>query len=164
MIKRVLLIVALACLMLPLGAAQAQDDLPTEPDDTAITDDQVNAIARELYCPVCENIPLDVCGTQACADWRQEIRTMLAEGRSEAEIKGYFADRYGRRVLATPDATGIDAVAWAFPIVAVTIGVVGLVVVVRRMTVTTQTVVNYDGLDPEYVARIEADLKEMAAS
>ena len=35
----------------------------------AVTDDQVNEIAREVYCPVCENTPLDVCDTQACADW-----------------------------------------------------------------------------------------------
>jgi cytochrome c-type biogenesis protein CcmH/NrfF len=27
------------------------------------TDDEVNAIASQLYCPVCENIPLDACGT-----------------------------------------------------------------------------------------------------
>ncbi len=30
------------------------------------TDDEVNRIAKQLYCPVCENTPLDVCPTQAC--------------------------------------------------------------------------------------------------
>ncbi|NQS91637.1 MAG: hypothetical protein HQ574_04445, partial [Chloroflexi bacterium] len=34
------------------------------------TDDDVNAIAKQLYCPVCENIPLDACGTAACEQWR----------------------------------------------------------------------------------------------
>ena len=37
------------------------------------TDDEVNAIAKRLYCPVCENVPLDVCPTQACAQWRELI-------------------------------------------------------------------------------------------
>ena len=35
--------------------ALAQSDVPT--------DDEVNAVARQMYCPVCENIPLDVCPT-----------------------------------------------------------------------------------------------------
>jgi cytochrome c-type biogenesis protein CcmH len=29
------------------------------------TDDEVNAIAKQLFCPVCENTPLDVCPTDA---------------------------------------------------------------------------------------------------
>ena len=66
------------------------------------TDDQVNAIAKQLYCPVCESTPLDVCPTEACRQWRELIRTMLAEGKNEAEIKQYFVDHYGARVLAEP--------------------------------------------------------------
>src|SRR5512139_417847 len=53
------------------------------------TDDEVNRIAKQLYCPVCESTPLDVCPTEACRQWRDLIRTMLAEGKSEAEIKQY---------------------------------------------------------------------------
>ena len=26
-----------------------------------VTDDQVNAVAKKLNCPVCENVPLDAC-------------------------------------------------------------------------------------------------------
>jgi cytochrome c-type biogenesis protein CcmH len=66
------------------------------------TDDEVNRIAKQLYCPVCESTPLDVCPTEACRQWRELIRTMLAEGRSEAEIKQYFVEHYGARVLAEP--------------------------------------------------------------
>src|SRR5262249_53733602 len=66
------------------------------------SDNDVNKIARQLFCPVCENTPLDVCPTQACRQWRDLIRTMLADGKSEAEIKQYFADHYGIRVLNQP--------------------------------------------------------------
>ncbi len=66
------------------------------------TDDQVNRIAKQLYCPVCESTPLDVCPTEACRQWRELIRTMLAQGKSEAEIKQYFVQHYGARVLAEP--------------------------------------------------------------
>ena len=66
------------------------------------TDDEVNKIAKQLYCPVCENTPLDVCPTEACRQWREEIRSMLADGKSEAEIKQHFVDYYGARVLNEP--------------------------------------------------------------
>lgn len=72
----------------------AQDDMPT--------DDEVNAIAKELYCPVCESTPLDVCPTEACRQWRELIRTQLAEGKSEEDIKQYFVTQYGARVLSEP--------------------------------------------------------------
>ena len=66
------------------------------------TDDEVNRIAKQLYCPVCESTPLDVCPTEACRQWRDLIRTMLAEGKSEEEIKQYFVAQYGVRVLSEP--------------------------------------------------------------
>ncbi|HEY5728601.1 MAG TPA: cytochrome c-type biogenesis protein CcmH [Anaerolineales bacterium] len=66
------------------------------------TDDEVNKIAKQLYCPVCESTPLDVCPTEACRQWRELIRTQLAEGKSEDEIKQYFVTQYGARVLDEP--------------------------------------------------------------
>ena len=66
------------------------------------TDDEVNKIAKQLYCPVCESTPLDVCPTEACRQWREVIRTMLADGKSEAEIKQHFVTQYGVRVLNVP--------------------------------------------------------------
>jgi cytochrome c-type biogenesis protein CcmH len=104
--------------MLVIGGALAQGTNPQAP-----TDDQVNAIAKQLYCPVCENIPLDVCGTQACAQWRDLIRQKLGEGWSEAQIKQYFVDQYGDRVLATPPARGLNWLVYIVPPVAILAGV-----------------------------------------
>jgi cytochrome c-type biogenesis protein CcmH len=66
------------------------------------SDNDVNRIAKQLYCPVCESTPLDVCPTEACRQWRELIREMLTEGRSEAEIKQYFVEHYGPQVLNEP--------------------------------------------------------------
>jgi cytochrome c-type biogenesis protein CcmH len=66
------------------------------------TDDEVNKIAKQLFCPVCESTPLDVCPTEACRQWRELIRQMLAEGKSEQEIKDHFVKQYGVRVLNEP--------------------------------------------------------------
>jgi cytochrome c-type biogenesis protein CcmH len=76
----------------------AQGDDPTK----KVSDDQVNAIARKMYCPVCENIPLDTCPTLACSQWREEIRAQIGEGKSEQQIIDDFVNRFGDRVVGTP--------------------------------------------------------------
>ncbi len=102
--------VVIAALAPLAGSAAAQGTTPT--------DDEVNAIAKQLYCPVCENIPLDVCPTQACAQWRDTIRLKLAEGWTERQIKDYFVEQYGARVLATPPAEGLNWLVYILPPVA----------------------------------------------
>ncbi len=104
------LLLFLLALLLAASPAAAQQP---------VTDDQVNEIARDLYCPICENTPLDACPTQACQDWRDEIRFMLSEGRSRAEIEQYFVERHGARVLAQPRFQGFDMLVWLLPIIAV---------------------------------------------
>jgi cytochrome c-type biogenesis protein CcmH len=96
-----------AALTLWAGPASAQEPTPS--------DDEVNAIARQLYCPVCENVPLDVCPTQACAQWRAVIREKIALGWSEQQIKDYFAAQYGDRVLAAPPARGLNWLVYLLP-------------------------------------------------
>jgi cytochrome c-type biogenesis protein CcmH len=88
------LLLALVLAGLWTVSASAQGPTPT--------DDEVNRIAKQLYCPVCESTPLDVCPTEACRQWRDLIRTMLAEGKNEEEIKQYFVEQYGVRVLNEP--------------------------------------------------------------
>ena len=86
---------------------QAQSPTPT--------DNEVNAVAKQLYCPVCENISLDVCPTTACAQWRALIRAQLAEGKTVDEIKEYFVANYGDRVLATPPTRGFNWLVYILP-------------------------------------------------
>ncbi|GBD10255.1 Cytochrome c-type biogenesis protein CcmH [Candidatus Thermoflexus japonica] len=107
-LRPVLLVWALAVLAVtrPAGA-----QTPTPP----VSDDEVNRVAKNLYCPVCENVPLDACDTPACVQWKEEIRTLLAEGRSESEIVEFFVTRYGMRVLAAPPPQGIGLGVWLIP-------------------------------------------------
>lgn len=87
-----------------------------------ITDDQVNEVAKGLYCPICESTPLDVCPTQACIDWRAQIRDLLAHGQTKEQIYTYFAQRFGDGVLAEPPRRGANLILWLFPIGAVLVG------------------------------------------
>lgn len=100
-----------------VGSVRAQQQSTAE-----ISDDEVNAIARKIYCPVCEGIPLDTCPTLACSDWREEIRLQLAQGRSEAEIIDHFVRQYGDAVAAEPPRRGINWLIWAAPFLILAFG------------------------------------------
>jgi len=155
------LLLALFVILLPLTSVSAQDSNPNEP-----TDDEVNAIAKQLYCPVCENVPLDVCGTQACAQWRELIREKLAEGWTENEIKEYFSNQYGDRVLAAPPARGLN---WLVYIIPPLVFLAGAFFLYRGFSTWRQLADESDKeLEPEaepeiqddYLARLEEELKK----
>jgi len=107
----------LAAIVIALGLAFISSAVPAQ--GPTPTDDEVNRIAKQLYCPVCESTPLDVCPTEACRQWRDLIRSMLAEGKGEEEIKQYFVAQYGARVLAEPPNR---LVTYLVPAVAILLG------------------------------------------
>ncbi len=129
-----------------------------------VTDDQVNAVAKKLNCPVCENVPLDVCETQACAQWRDLIRQKLATGEKPEQVIAYFRDTYGDRVLQEPPRSGFTALIWILPFVGLIAGVAILVVVLRRMTARSVAVDATTEASPvadEYRQRLERELEEI---
>ena len=105
------ILVAMAC----AGVVSAQPR-------TTVTDNEVNAIAKDLYCPVCENITLDTCGTAACADWRYEIRLQLEAGLSAEQIKADFVRRFGDRVVGTPYDPILRALSLVTPFLLIGLG------------------------------------------
>ena len=148
-------ILAFALVLTPRDAS-AQGPTPT--------DDEVNRIAKQLYCPVCESTPLDVCPTEACRQWRDLIRTMLAEGKSEEEIKQYFVAQYGVRVLSEPPNR---LVTYLVPGVAILLGAFllfrGFQMWMKPSKAGTAPVVKESKAKPvqdPYIARLEEELKK----
>lgn len=144
------------------AAVRAQDGTPPP----AITDDQVNAVAKQLYCPVCENVPLDVCPTQACSQWRATIREKLEAGWTTQQVLDYFAAQYGERVLANPSTSGLSVLIWVIPPVAVALGA-GLLWFFlysqrrsQRHTAPAAPAPPAAPSNDEYVARLEQELKK----
>lgn len=152
-------------LLLALGAAWAGSASAQQPTPS---DDQVNAIARQLFCPVCQNTPLDVCPTEACHQWRELIRQMLAEGKSEAYIKQYFVDNYGARVLAEPPQSGFNWLIYIVPPVAFLAGAFLLYRAYRTWQRMQKELAAEPGSAPgpasavkdEYVDRLEEELRK----
>jgi cytochrome c-type biogenesis protein CcmH len=129
------------------------------------SDDEVNAVASQLYCPVCENVPLDVCPTQACEQWRSTIREKLALGWTESEIKGYFVEQYGARVLATPPAEGLNWLVYILPPLALVGGAFVLVRAVKtwQSNPEVEPVTSSSADDDPYLAQFEEELRRRDA-
>ena len=151
-----ILLLILSLLFISANTVSAQ---VTDPD--APTDDEVNAIARELYCPVCENTPLDACPTSACADWREEIRQKLADGWDAEQIKQHFVDRFGDRVLAEPPRQGLN---WLIYIVPPVIFVASAFILFKgirswRQIEPESLLPAEDRIADEYATRLEDELR-----
>lgn len=159
-------------LLLLLGVFLVTPVMAQDSDEaSAVSDDEVNEVAKEVYCPVCESTPLDVCQTQACADWRDVIRTKLAEGQSKEEIFNYFADQYGDRVLATPPREGVNWLLWIWPVAALLVGGFFFTRYVKSLrdsaTLTVgETAVASPSAEPntpdpdDYISRVEQELNK----
>lgn len=137
--------------LIPIKNGNAQNDYPT--------DDQVNTIAKELYCPVCENIPLDVCPTQACAQWRALIKEKLIAGWSKDEIKQYFVDQYGDRVLAQPPARGLNWLVYILPPAVFIGGIVVVYLNLKKIKKSPERILADSSIDNEkYLQEMEEAL------
>ncbi len=149
----------LVILGLGMAAALVEPAAPARAQEPTPSDNDVNAVAKQLYCPVCENVPLDVCPTQACAQWRQTIREKLALGWSEQQIKDYFVEQYGARVLAAPPARGLNVLVYVLPPLAFIAGVYILYRALRSWRRAPATAVAPPpAVQDEYTRRIEEEL------
>lgn len=128
------------------------------------TDDDVNRIAKQLYCPVCPNTPLDVCETKACEDWRAQIRDQLSQGWTDQQVIDYFVAQYGERVLAEPQRKGFTSLVWFLPLIVVLVGA-GIVYEVlkgwRAQRVAPQATAPPPQIEPKMLEKIERELREM---
>lgn len=73
-------------------------------------------IEDEVMCPICGTI-LEASNSPQAEREREFIRAQIAQGKSKEEIQDALVVEYGPDVLAVPDSTGFDLVAWIVPIV-----------------------------------------------
>ena len=103
---------------------------------SAVADERASLpdIEDEVMCTIC-GTTLEGAGTAPQAERQRElIRSLIAEGETKEQIKAALVAEYGPDVLAVPDDSGFDLVAWIVPIVgfAVAVGVLGFVLVRMR--------------------------------
>lgn len=100
------------------------------------TDARFNNLGHRLMCTCgCGQVLLECnhVGCQASEKMRNELLAALDRGDSNSDdlILQGFVQEYGPTVIAAPTATGFNRVAWIMPFVALALGVVLVVYVVR---------------------------------
>lgn len=106
---------ALVIVLVTALGAYAQD---------TITQDDVDAVASKMFCPVCENEPLDQCYNPTCIQWKREIQDLLGQGMTEREVLTSFVDRYGEHVVGVPQDPFLRGLSFGAPIIATIIAIV----------------------------------------
>lgn len=129
--------------LLAIGAAR--DAGPRSPKE------RVEEISRRLACPICDGESVFESRNADSQAIRIEIARQVNGGTvSDDQIINFIEQRFGSRVLLVPRATGIDALVWALPVVALVCAVVGLGVAFRRWKAAADTIP--DDADRELVA------------
>lgn len=175
-LQRLLPAILMACVALLAGphVAAAQDDgaatapaveEPAAPATAAgaVSANEVNDVARELWCPLCSGVRLDACELKACAQMKDVIGQKLAEGEDVTSIKSYFVAQYGPQVLGEPPMEGFNWLAWILPVLAMAAGGLFVWSRVRSSTRHAQTAVTAGAStasagDP-YSQKLEEELK-----
>ncbi|MCX4471649.1 cytochrome c-type biogenesis protein CcmH [Micromonospora sp. NBC_01655] len=78
-------------------------------------DDPVRSVAADLRCPACQGESVADSRSPIAAAMRQAVSDQLAQGRSRAEVRRWFVERYGPEVLVEPPARGWGLLLWAVP-------------------------------------------------
>ncbi len=90
------------------------------------TEQQVEAIARTMKCPICGSQSVADSDVAASRAIRLEIASLVEEGRSPAEVRGAISDAFGERVQLIPPSSGFAGLVWILPVVALIVALAAL--------------------------------------
>jgi len=142
----------IAMLLFALASvAHAGEAQPVAADP--VLEARVSKLAQELRCLVCQNQTLEDSHAPLAIDLKNQVRDMLASGRSESEVVEYLVARYGDFVLYRPPLKATTLLLWIGPLLLLAISLLALLHHIRRGTAASPD----DGrIDAEAARRADA--------
>ena len=89
-------------------------------------------LISEVRCLKCQNQSIKDSNVFLAADLRREIRRLISEGKTDAEIEEFLVTRYGEFALYRPQVRGKTLVLWIAPFLLVLLGGFALFRIVRH--------------------------------
>ena len=116
-------------------------------------------LESEIVCPVCETT-LDQSNAPIAERMKAFIRTRIAAGDSEQEIKAALVAEFGEEVLAEPPGGGFGLLAWLLPLAALAAGAIAVAFLVWRWTRGRgpEAAGEAEPLDPELERLVDEEL------
>jgi cytochrome c-type biogenesis protein CcmH len=122
------LLILLICLLPAFSYAGEAKDLADDP----VLEKRMVGLAEKLRCLVCQNESLASSRSDLAKDLRQEVREQMKKGMSDQQIIDYLVSRYGDFVLFDPPMKSYTILLWYGPFALLLIGLVGLVLQLRK--------------------------------
>lgn len=116
----------LALFTLSVVAIDTEQDLPTPQ-----LQQRYDRLINELRCLVCQNNSIADSNALLAADLRREVRELVLQGKTDAEILKFMTDRYGDFVLYRPPFVARTWLLWLAPVLLLLLGAFIAVRIVR---------------------------------
>lgn len=94
--------------------------------------ERYRALSLELRCMQCQNQSIADSPVSLAGDLRREVRELLEEGKSDAEIREHMRARYGDFILFRPALSPRNAWLWITPLVLLLTGLLVAWRILRR--------------------------------
>lgn len=130
--KRALILLPAAVLLfsLWLPPARAVDSEP--PFSNPQLQRRYENLIHEFRCLVCFDESIANSDADLAADFRRQVHQMVAQGKTDRQIKDFMADRYGDFVLYQPPVQPNTWLLWGGPFLLLLIALVALAFILRR--------------------------------
>ncbi|MDG2293319.1 MAG: cytochrome c-type biogenesis protein CcmH, partial [Methylophilaceae bacterium] len=89
----------------------------TDKPSTAATEVRLKRLSTELRCLVCQNSTLADSDAELAQDLRNEIRTLIDDGKTDEEVVAFLVARYGDFVTFRPPVNANTALLWFGPFI-----------------------------------------------
>jgi cytochrome c-type biogenesis protein CcmH len=105
-----------------------------QPAARPVTPQQVDDVAAQLRCVVCQNLSVADSPSEMAGQMRAIVRERLATGETPEQVVQFFVERYGEWILLSPRPQGFNLLVWLGPVVAVAVGLAVVGVLLARWT------------------------------
>ena len=140
-----------AVLLMVLALPAFANEAAPAAQDPAL-EQRVMRLTSELRCLVCQNQSLADSHADLAIDLKNQVRSQMQAGKSDAEIREFMVARYGDFVLYRPPLKSTTALLWAGPFLLLAAGGLALGFYLRRR----RKRLTESELTPEQRARAEA--------
>ena len=146
--------------MAPLPSVAVE---PGERLDDLVLEARARDISKGLRCLVCQTQSIDDSGAGLARDLRVLVRERLTAGESDEQVIAYVTARYGDYVLLKPPVKPGTYVLWFGPPALFAIGLLIVVLYVRRVRAPRAAAAVGDGPEDAGAVPLSADERERLA-
>lgn len=150
------LVAVLLVLGMTLGTEAAVAAVPP-----AEVERRSDALAGQLRCPVCQQLSVRDSPSRVAQTFRNRIRELVRQGRSDQEVRDFFVARYGDWILLSPPRRGIGLAVWIIPPLLIGAGLLLVALAVRRWTARATRLAQAGAARPAAVADAEARVERL---